>query len=118
LEEEDVEENHMSQNAVTTSSASMEKYSNPPSSSETTKATSNTQKTPSHHRHVTPSTPPPKLDYIFLEDLKRKNANISLFELMKLPHIQDNFIKTLQGIASKNTKEANVGAVKGKGKVN
>jgi hypothetical protein len=52
-----------------------------------------------------------------LEDLKRKKANISLFELMKLPQIQDNFIKNLQGTPPSNTKEANVGGSKGKSKV-
>jgi hypothetical protein len=52
-----------------------------------------------------------------LEDLKRTKANISLFELMKLPHIQDNFIKTIQGTTPSNTKEANVGGSKGKIKV-
>jgi hypothetical protein len=36
---------------------------------------------------------------------------------MKLPHIQENFINTLQGITSKNTQDANVGSNKGKGKV-
>ena len=44
-----------------------------------------------------PSNATTKLEYDFLEDLKRTKANISLFELMKLPRIQDNFIKTLQG---------------------
>jgi hypothetical protein len=36
------------------------------------------------------------LEYDFVEDLKRTKANISLFKLMKLPQIQENFIKTLQ----------------------
>jgi len=56
------------------------------------------------------------LDYDFLEDLKRTKDNVSLFDLMKLPQIQDNFIKTLQGSAPSNTKEANVGGSKGKRK--
>jgi hypothetical protein len=34
---------------------------------------------------------------------------------MKLPQIQENFIKTLQGTSSRNTQEANVGGNKGKG---
>ena len=60
---------------------------------------------------------PTKLEYDFLEDLKKIEANISQFELMKIPQIQENFIKTLQGNPSKNMKEANVGTMKGKGKV-
>jgi hypothetical protein len=52
-----------------------------------------------------------------LEYLKRTKDNISMFELMKLPQIQDNFIKMLHGTTSKNTKEANVGGSKGKGKL-
>jgi hypothetical protein len=63
------------------------------------------------------SSPTSKLEYDFLEDLKRAKANFSLFELMKLPQIQDNFIRTLQGTTSSNTKEANVGGSKGKRKV-
>jgi len=33
---------------------------------------------------------------------------------MKIPHIQDNFNRTLQGSTSKRTKEINVGINKGK----
>jgi hypothetical protein len=44
--------------------------------------------------------------------MKINKANISLFELMKLPQIQENFIKTLQGKTSKNSKEINVGEMK------
>jgi len=36
---------------------------------------------------------------------------------MKLPHIQDNFIKIVQGTTPSNMKEANVGEGKGKNKV-
>jgi hypothetical protein len=56
------------------------------------------------------------LEYDFLEDLKRTKENISLFELMKLPQIQENFIKTLQGRTAKNSKEINVGTKKGTSK--
>jgi hypothetical protein len=37
---------------------------------------------------------------------------------MKLPQIQENCIKTLQGTPSNNTQEVNAGGNKGKGKVN
>jgi hypothetical protein len=93
----------MSQNAVTTRSARKESPCNPPSSYDATKTTSNTQKTHEADNQSTPSTPPSKLDYDFLEDLKRTKENISLFELMKLLQIQENFIKTLQVSTSKNT---------------
>jgi hypothetical protein len=53
------------------------------------------------------------LEYDFLEDLKKTKANISLFELMKIPQIQENFIKTLQGKASTGTKEINARMKKG-----
>jgi hypothetical protein len=36
---------------------------------------------------------------------------------MKLPQIQEKFIKNLKGIPSKSTQEDNVGAIKGKCKV-
>jgi hypothetical protein len=62
---------------------------------------------------IVPSNATTKLEYDFLEDLKRTKANISLFELMKLPQIQENFIKTLQGKTAKNSKEINVGVKKG-----
>jgi hypothetical protein len=45
-----------------------------------------------------------KLEYYLLEDLNITKENISLFELMKLPQIQENFIKTLQGKTVKNSK--------------
>jgi hypothetical protein len=45
-----------------------------------------------------------QLEYYVLEDLKRTKANISLFELLKLPQIHDNFIKTLQGKTTKSSK--------------
>jgi hypothetical protein len=57
------------------------------------------------------------LDYDFLEYLKRNKSNISLFELMNLPQIQEFFNKTLQGSTSKNTQEANVGIKRRKYKV-
>jgi hypothetical protein len=58
------------------------------------------------------------LEYEFLEYLKKIKANISLFQLMKIPQIQDNFIRTLQGKMSPGTKEANTGTKKGITKVN
>jgi hypothetical protein len=53
------------------------------------------------------SIPLARLEYDFLEDPKKTKANISLFELMKIPQIQEIFIKTLQGkncIGKKETK--------------
>jgi hypothetical protein len=70
-EEEGVEEVHMSQNVVTTRSASKATSSNPHESSDTTKTTPNTQKNLVATKQSTPSTPPTKLDYDLLEDLKR-----------------------------------------------
>ena len=60
-----------------------------------------------------PSISPKNMEYDFLEDLKKTKSNIFLFELMKLPHIQENFIKTLQEKTSTFTKENNVGTKKG-----
>jgi hypothetical protein len=48
--------------------------------------------------------------------LKITKAYISLFELMKLPRIHENFIKTLQGNTAKKSKEINVGEKKGTSK--
>jgi hypothetical protein len=62
-------------------------------------------------------TPLTRLEYDFLEDLKKTKANISLFELMKIPQIQENFIRTLQGKNSSRTKEVNAGTKKGTTKV-
>jgi hypothetical protein len=73
-EEEDVGEIHMSQNIVTTRSASKASSSNPSFLFKTANTTPNTQKTPSGDKHITSSTPPSKLDYDFLEDLKRTKA--------------------------------------------
>jgi len=56
------------------------------------------------------------LEYDFLEDLKITKENISLFELMKLPHIHENFIRTLKGKTPKSSKEINVGTNKGTSK--
>jgi hypothetical protein len=75
----------MSQILLTTESESKELSSNSPSSSEITKTTPNTPKTPYVKKQFNPSIPPSKLDYDFLEYLKRTKENISLFELMKLP---------------------------------
>jgi hypothetical protein len=115
-EEEDLEEIHMSQNAVTTRSASKTSSSNPPTSYEVLETISNNQKETASNKHNTPSTPPSILDYDFPEYLKRPKENISLFELMKLPQIQENFIKTLQDNYFRSTHEANVGVLKGQGK--
>jgi len=107
----------MSQNIITTRNGNNISSSYSPSTSELTKIKSNTKKTQTHNKETTHSTYPSKLDYHFLEDLKWTKSNISLFELMKLLHIQDIFIKTLQGIAPNNTKETNVEGCKGRVKL-
>ena len=55
--------------------------------------------TPSNHKDndqmpkpSSPSISPKNMEYDFLEDLNKTKANISLFELMKLPEIQENSI--------------------------
>jgi hypothetical protein len=116
-EEEDVKEIHMSLNVVTTISGSKTPSSDSPSTYKPAKAASTAQKTHPNGKQTSHSLALSKLDYDFLEDMKRKKDNISLFELMKLPQIQENFIKILQGTSSTNTQEANVGGNKGKGKV-
>jgi hypothetical protein len=45
--------------------------------------------------------------------MRKTKANISLFELMKIPQIQENFTKYMQGKASYGTKEINLGTKKG-----
>jgi predicted aspartyl protease len=55
----------------------------------------------------TSPTPLAKLEYDFLEDLKKTKSNISLFELMKIPQIQENFIRTLQCKTSPRFCESN-----------
>jgi hypothetical protein len=107
----------MYQNAITTRSTHNASYSNYPSSSGTSKITPNMQKTPLGANNITSSTSSSKLDYGFLKDLKITKDNTSLFEIMKLPQIQEKFIKILQGTTSQTTQEVNVGAIKGKGKV-
>jgi hypothetical protein len=63
-----------------------------------------------------PSNATTNLEYDLFEDLKITKANIYLFELMNLPQIHENFIKTLQGKTAKNSKEVNVGGKKGTSK--
>jgi hypothetical protein len=100
----------MSQNVVTTRSASKVSSPNPPSPSDPPKTTPNAQKTTEKtSQQSVPSAPSSKLEYDFLKDLKRTKENISLFELMKIPRIQNNFIKTLQGNTMKNINQVNVG---------
>jgi hypothetical protein len=78
----------MSQNVVTIRSASNKASSETPTSSERLKNTPHTQKTlDTPYKIIVPSNVTTKLEYDFLEDLKINNANISLFELMKLPQI-------------------------------
>jgi hypothetical protein len=50
-----------------------------------------------------------KLEYDLLEDLKKTKAKISLFEIMKIPQIQENFIRTLQGKTYPIFRESNSG---------
>jgi hypothetical protein len=120
-EEEEMEEIHMSQNVVTTRSSSKNTSSNTQNTSNPpTTTTSNTKQTsspanltapnlpkttPSNHKAnnqtpkpSAPSISPTKLEYDFLEDLKKTKANISLFELMKLPQIQENLLKLYREI--------------------
>jgi hypothetical protein len=59
-------------------------------------------------KQTLPSNYVTKLEYDLLKELKRTKENISLFELMKLPQIQENFIKTLKGKTAKISKEINV----------
>jgi hypothetical protein len=95
--------------------------STPKQSSPSTNTTPNSSKTtPSNPKTIDQTmkpnispTPLARLEYDFLEDLKKTKANISLFELMKIPQIQENFIRTLQGKTSPGTKEANTGTKKG-----
>jgi hypothetical protein len=49
--------------------------------------------------------------------MKRTKANISSFELMKLPKIQENFIKNIQGNGSMRNNKINVGTRKGESDV-
>jgi hypothetical protein len=81
--------------------------------------------TPSNHKDndqmpkpSSPSISPKNMEYDFLEDLKKTKSNISLFELMKLPHIQENFIKNLQRMTSNGTKEYSLGTKEGTTKYN
>jgi hypothetical protein len=116
-EEEEVEEVHMSQNVVTTKSASKTNSPYTTSPSDPPKTTSHTQKnTDKSPKKNTTQVPQSKLEYDFLKDIKRTKENISMFELMKLPQIHENFIKTLQGNASWGTKDVNWGTKKGKNK--
>jgi hypothetical protein len=81
--------------------------------------------TPSNHKDndqmpkpSSPSISPKNMEYDFLEDLKKTKSNIFLFELMKLPHIQENFIKNLQRTNSNGTKEYILGTKEGTTKYN
>jgi hypothetical protein len=85
-EEGETKEIHMSQNVVTIRSESKKASSETPTPSEPPKNAPDTQKTPeTPSKMIVPSNISTKLEYDFLEDLKRNKANISLFELMKLP---------------------------------
>jgi hypothetical protein len=117
-EEEETKEVHMSQNVVTTRSerkntlyetpntynpSTTTTYSTKQSLSPTNTIAPNIPKTtPSNHKEIDQASKPkfspiaPKrLEYDFPEDLKKTKDNISLFELMKIPQIQENFIKTM-----------------------
>jgi hypothetical protein len=131
---------HISQNVVTTRSVGKKVSDDTPDTTNPTSPTTSTPKQPSSSTNTTPNsskttpsnpkmidqamkpnispTPLAKLEYDFLEDLKKTKDNISLFELMKIPQIQENFIRTLQRKTSSGTKEANVGTKKGTTKVN
>jgi hypothetical protein len=125
----------MSQNVVTTISASKKTLedtpsnSNPPTSttsstkqaSSSSKTTPNPSKTKPSDRKAFNQAPKPnassmplaKMEYDFLEDMNNTKSKISLFELIKIPQIQENFIKNMQGKISICTKKINVGMKKG-----
>jgi hypothetical protein len=125
----------MSQNIITTTSANKKasddtlSTTNPTSpttsitkqSSSPANTTPNPSNTTSSNHKTTDKTPKPsassipmaRLEDDFLEDLKKTKANISMFELMKIPQIHENFIKTLQGKTSTGTQEINIGTKKG-----
>jgi hypothetical protein len=130
----------MSQNVVTTRSIS-KKTSNDDTTTNnpTTPTTSSTnpsspplnsildplKNTPSDQKMTnqtskcnTTSTPPVRLEYNFLEDLKNTKANILFFELVKIPQIQEKKFKILQGKSPTNSKEINVRTNKGTAKTN
>jgi len=73
-EEEDIEEIHMSQNIVITRNGSKTYPLYSPSTSEPAKTTSTTQKAHPSGKPIVHSTPPSKLDYDFLEDLKKNKS--------------------------------------------
>jgi hypothetical protein len=129
----------MSQNVVTIRSASKKASNDTPNTIDPTSPTIPISKQPYFPTNTTPisskttssnpkmidqtpkpnilSTPLARLEYDFLEDLKKTKAKISLFELMNIPRIQEKFIKTLQGKTSSRTKEVNTGTKKGTTKV-
>jgi hypothetical protein len=130
-DEEEVEEVHVSQNVITTRSVGKNIPDNTPDTPNLVSPTTTTPKQPSLSTNTTPNsskntssnpktidqttksntspTPLAKLEYDFLEDLKKTKANISLFELMKIPQIQENFIRMLQGKTSPSFRESNSG---------
>jgi hypothetical protein len=134
-EEEEIDEIHLSQNVVTTRILRKNtSYNTPNTPNPPTTTTSNTKKTSSppnlttpilykmtpsnqkaNDQNIRPSAPsfsPAKLEYDFLEDLNKTKSNISLFELMKLTQIQENFIKTLQGRISMALKKLMQGQIR------
>jgi hypothetical protein len=116
-EQEEVEEVHMSQNIVTTRSTNKKNYNDGTTTNNPTTPTTYTTKpsspptnfvpnplknTPSNQKMTnqtlnlnTISTPPVMIEYDLLEYLKNTKEKISLFELMKIPQIQENVFKTL-----------------------
>jgi len=116
----------MSQNVVTTRSASKKDSNDTPNSSNPTSPTTPITKQTSSPTNTTPnpfkttssypkitnqttklsasSIPLTRLKYDFVEDLKKTKTNISPFKLMKILQIQENFIKILQGITPTGTK--------------
>jgi len=108
---------HISKNVVTTRNVGKKVSDDAPGTTNPTSPTTSTPKQPSSSTNTTPNspkttpsnpktidqttkpnvspTPLAKLEYEFLEDMKKTKDNISLFELMKIPQIQENFIKTL-----------------------
>ena len=107
----------MSQNSMTTISERKNTPFDILSPYEPPKNDPHTQKElDSPSKQTIPSNYVTKLEYDFLKELKTINENISLFELMKLPQIQENFIRTLKGKTAKISKEINVGTKKGTSK--
>jgi hypothetical protein len=102
----------MSQNACNTRRKNKASTLDLPSNHEPSQKTLRTQKSTSTSSESSPTLVLNSLEYDFVEELNNTKANISLFELMKLPQIQEKFINTLQGSSTRTSKDTNVGEAK------